>query len=223
MSDKSGINPTPIIGEIVPLHDAEVQTKPAAGQSLSVAEKKPFRYLIPKNPYGNILYVDEDIIRRIYDIVSATAASGIDEQLATQIKSEDETRRYQQVAKLVWNPNRGINFDYLVLLLSWILPEKKSTGELLRSIKDERASGSKLTSIHIGMPLITCGVIKKSRDVQRRGLRLHEDEFSIRTILDKEHTLFRDAEYLRKHFIFCLGIVQNIDKAITIKAGALLL
>jgi hypothetical protein len=221
MGENSEAAPTSIIGKIELLPTPEtpivLETVPSSAHEHAL----PFCHLTALDPIGKILYADEAVIRQIYDCVSAAAR--LDDELARQLLSEEERNRYKQIASLEWNPDSDTNFGYLILLLSWILRDKKSTGELVCLINEERASGSKLMVIYPGMPIRVCGVVRSRRDVQRREIRLREDKFSVRIALEQEHTLYRDAAYLSEHFLFVLGIVQNIEKTVIIKAGALLL
>jgi hypothetical protein len=171
----------------------------------------PFRNLIPQEPLGKVLYRDEAVIRQIYD-----------SNLAQQLRTKAAHDLYEQLTSLEWNPRSDTNFDYLILLLSSVVQDKRRVSDLIRQIDEERERKSRKPFVYPGMPIRVGGVVRRKGDVSKRGIRLRDDECSVRVILDRAHTLYQDLEFLKGRFLFILGIVQKIEE-VTIKAGAVLL
>jgi len=180
-----------------------------------------FRNLYPDEPLGKVLYRDQVVIRQIYDSVTATA--NLDSSLAERILFRTTNDPYEQIAQLECSPQDNTNFDYLVLLLSSIVQYKGSVGDLIRKISQERANKSVDDFAYPGMPVRVCGVVRYEGDVYEKEIYLYIDECSVCVLLDQEHSLDKDIEFLRERFLFVLGTVFSIKDRTKIKAGALLL
>jgi hypothetical protein len=180
-----------------------------------------FRNLVPDKPLDKVLYRDRVVIQQVYD--SITAMANLDAALAQQLLYRAACDAYIQIAHLECNPNDETNFDYLASLLSSVVPYKKSVSDLIRQINKERQGKFGSDFVYPEMPVRLCGVVTHNTDILEREIYLHIDEFSVRVLLNQEHSLHQDIEFLRNRFLFVLGIVGNIEGQVTIKGGALLL
>jgi len=180
-----------------------------------------FRNFIPDEPVGKVLYRDEVVIRQVYDCITAMAT--LDSTLAQRLLFRAAHDVYQQIARLECKPREDTNFDYLVLLLSSIVLFKESVSDLVRRVYKEKEDKPKEDFVYPGMPLRICGVVHDEDDVHESKILLHVDEFDVQVLLDQEHSLHQDIEFLKDRFLFVLGVVDGIENEVMIKAGALLL
>lgn len=187
-------------------------------------QRSPFRNLVLLTPSGKILYRDKEIIRQVYDAISAEAIQHANPIAGSQIIASSQVS--ELLESLDWSPRSDTNFDYLILLLSSVMRDKKSVADLVCEINRNRERNAYLNStdsIYPGMPVWVVGLVGEEKDVHEREICLRTGEFSIRVVLNLKSSLRHDASFLANRLVFALGIVRSIDEEVFVDAGALLL
>jgi len=77
--------------------------------------------------------------------------------------------------------------------------------------------------IYPNMPVLVSGKLRQDDDVSLTALRLHGDTASITIALNRNHRLGQARRFLIERPLLVCGAVQDIEGAIKIKSGAVLL
>jgi len=124
--------------------------------------------------------------------------------------------------ELKWNLDSDKNTNSAILMLFSAMPIR-NLAEVIRQIKSQRSDTPVEDLIYPGMAISICGTIRRKNDLLPNEVRLRDERYSAQVILAQGHHLDQALRFLRRRPLYVLGIIQTIEKSLTIKAGAVLL
>ena len=124
--------------------------------------------------------------------------------------------------ELKWDLSGDKSTDNAILMLISVMPVR-GLSEVVRQIKAQRSDTPVEDLVYPGMPIFLRGTVRRKDDLPPGEIRLRDERRSAQVVLIQEHNLDQAVRFLKGRPLYVLGIIQSIEKTLTIKAGAVLL